>query len=163
MKKTCNRCNNQKELADFGNLRRSKDGLNYWCKSCMRDDRIKYLKNNKEKYNEYYRKRRASDPIFKLSQNLRNLTYQAFIKNGWSKNTKTANILGAEYKFTKTYIESMFVDGMNWGNYGEWHIDHIKPLSSARCKEELIKLCHYTNLQPLWASDNLSKGSKYEG
>ena len=49
---------------------------------------------------------------------------------------------------------------MNWDNRSEWHIDHIVPLSSANTEEELIRLCHYTNLQPLWAEDNLKKGGK---
>ena len=50
---------------------------------------------------------------------------------------------------------------MNWSNYGEWHIDHIIPLSSANTKEELSLLCHHKNLQPLWAYDNLSKNGTY--
>jgi hypothetical protein len=49
---------------------------------------------------------------------------------------------------------------MSWSNHGKWHIDHIIPLSSAKSKEELVKLCHYTNLQPLWALDNLGKANK---
>jgi hypothetical protein len=51
---------------------------------------------------------------------------------------------------------------MSWDNYGYygWHIDHIIPLSSAKTKEEIYKLCHFKNLQPLWWTDNLSKGKK---
>ena len=49
---------------------------------------------------------------------------------------------------------------MSWENHGEWHIDHKKPLASAKTEEELKKLCHYTNLQPLWALDNIRKGAK---
>ena len=49
---------------------------------------------------------------------------------------------------------------MSWENQGKWHIDHITPLSSAKTEEEVYRLCHYTNLQPLWAEDNLKKGSK---
>ena len=62
----------------------------------------------------------------------------------------------------KANLEKQFKDGMSWENYGYrgWHIDHIIPISSANNEEELIKLCHYTNLQPLWAVDNFKKGSK---
>jgi len=57
-------------------------------------------------------------------------------------------------------LEHQFKEGMNWDNQGKWHIDHIIPLSSGNTEEEIIKLCHYTNLQPLWAIDNMKKGSK---
>jgi hypothetical protein len=56
--------------------------------------------------------------------------------------------------------EEKFTEGMSWDNKNEWHIDHIIPLSSAQTEEELYKLCHYTNLQPLWAEDNLRKSNK---
>ena len=69
-------------------------------------------------------------------------------------------MLGIEWEELKTYIEAMFTDGMTWENYGEWHIDHIYPLSKAKDENHLKELCHYTNLQPLWAEDNLSKGDK---
>lgn len=52
---------------------------------------------------------------------------------------------------------------MNWENYGEWHLDHIIPISYAKTIEDIYKLNHYTNLQPLWASENLSKGNRYIG
>jgi len=60
----------------------------------------------------------------------------------------------------KKHIEKQFTKGMSWKNQGDWHIDHIMPLASANTIEETIRLCHYTNLQPLWALDNLEKGAK---
>jgi hypothetical protein len=69
-------------------------------------------------------------------------------------------MLGVSYPEFISYFERLFVEGMSWDNHGEWHIDHIIPLSSVNTEEELIKLCYYTNLQPLWAEDNLKKGSK---
>ena len=71
-------------------------------------------------------------------------------------------IVGLSSEELKIYIESKFLEGMTWENYGlhGWHIDHIIPLSSVKTEDEIIKLCHYTNLQPLWAKDNLSKHNK---
>ena len=60
----------------------------------------------------------------------------------------------------KEHLENQFKEGMTWHNRSEWHIDHIVPLSSANNEEELYKLCHYTNLQPLWAEENLKKSNK---
>lgn len=62
----------------------------------------------------------------------------------------------------RNYLENKFIDGMTWDNKGfyGWHIDHIIPLSSAKTEEEIYKLCHYSNLQPLWAEDNMKKGDK---
>jgi hypothetical protein len=57
-------------------------------------------------------------------------------------------------------MELQFWPGMTWSNYGKWHVDHIIPLCTANSKEALEKLCHYTNLQPLWAVDNLRKNKK---
>jgi hypothetical protein len=70
--------------------------------------------------------------------------------------------LGCSYQDFIIYLEQKFTDGMSWKNYGlyGWHIDHIIPLSSAKNEIDLEKLCHHTNLQPLWAKDNLSKGDK---
>ena len=76
-----------------------------------------------------------------------------------SKN-KTFDFVGCEPKMLIKHIEEQFKDGINWDNYGRWHIDHIIPLSSAKTEEELYKLCHFTNLQPMWALDNIKKGSK---
>jgi hypothetical protein len=69
-------------------------------------------------------------------------------------------ILGCPFSFLIKYIEARFADGMSWENRSKWHIDHIVPLSSAKTKKQLIKLNHYSNLRPIWAKDNLKKGSK---
>lgn len=118
---------------------------------------------NKERQNEYqkdyYKKRIKTDTLFKLKVNLRSRTSIAFRSKGYSKNTKTQEMLGVDWEVAKKHIERQFKKGMNWNNYGEWHIDHIIPLSSAKTEERLKRLCHYTNLQPLWAEDNLSKSN----
>jgi hypothetical protein len=72
----------------------------------------------------------------------------------------TEKLLGSDFNTVKTHIENKFTEGMNWKNQGKWHIDHIIPLSSAKTKDELISLCHYLNLQPLWALDNILKSNK---
>lgn len=79
-----------------------------------------------------------------------------------TKSKSTLELPGCELSFLKGYLESKFEAGMNWENHGEWHIDHIKPCNSFNLVdiEEQKKCFHYTNLQPLWKLDNLSKGSK---
>jgi len=81
---------------------------------------------------------------------------------GKSKSARTEYLTGCTFSELKEFLESKFSPNMNWDNYGEWHIDHIKPLSSFDLskEEELLKACHYTNLQPLWAIDNKKKGNK---
>ena len=137
--------------------------------------RKKYYENNREKqinsvlksrsknvdrYNEYMVNKRKNDPIFKLSFNVRKRLHKFLKINNITKNNKTFEIVGCNPKFLKEYLEIQFKDNMSWDNYGEWHIDHIIPLSSAKTEEEIYKLSHYTNLQPLWAEDNLRKGNK---
>ena len=73
---------------------------------------------------------------------------------------RTKEIVGLDYPEFKNYISSMFTEGMSWENYGEWHLDHIIPLCTAKNEDEVLLLNHYTNLQPLWAEDNLRKGGK---
>jgi hypothetical protein len=76
------------------------------------------------------------------------------------KRNKTFDIVGCTPQELKEHLESQFKDGMSWENRNEWHIDHIIPLCSATTEDELYKLCHYTNLQPLWATENIKKGGK---
>ena len=136
-------------------------------KEHIKEYQKEYIKANKERIKEYqkeYKKeRRKVDPLFKITYNLRNRTYQAFKRKGYCKTSKTQEMLGVSWEVCKAHIERQFTKGMNWDNYGDWHIDHIIPLASANTEERLKKLCHYSNLQPLWAVDNLIKSAKING
>lgn len=135
---------------------------------------LRYSKENKESIktqrsskkdliNEYQRnyarKRFNSDPIFKFKKNIRRSTSEAFRLKKKSK--KTLEILGCSLEEAFAHIEALFQPGMTWDNYGtEWHIDHIIPLASSDTIEKTEKLCHYSNLQPLWALENILKSDK---
>ena len=119
-----------------------------------------YRLENKEKKNEYRKNRKNNDPLYKLTTNLRSMLYKSFNNKGYKKTSKSQEILGCSFDELKTHIESQFEDWMNWDKQGNpedgilepnktWDIDHIIPLSTATTEEELIKLNHYTNLQPL--------------
>jgi hypothetical protein len=134
-----------------------------------------YRDNNKEKINKYYydnrktlvkkaldriQTRRKNDIMFRIKLSLRARVYSFLKKNEITKKNRTFELVGCNPNELKEFLEKKFVDGMSWENYGKWHIDHITPLSSAKTEEEIYKLCHYTNLQPLWATDNLRKSNK---
>jgi hypothetical protein len=120
----------------------------------------KYYQNNKNKFNDYYITKYHSDISYKIGKLLRRRVYD-YITNKNIKITKTLDIVGCTPEFLKEYLENKFTEGMSWDLMGKYiHIDHIIPLSSAKTEEEIYKLCHYTNLQPLWAEDNLRKSNK---
>jgi len=125
-------------------------------------DRTKiWRQNNKEKRNFAEKERRKKDPMVRLTQYLRSRTGFYFKKIGVDKNDKTFKIIGCSLVFLKEFIEKKFTEGMSWELMGKHiHVDHIIPLSYAKTEDELYKLCHYTNLQPLWAEDNLKKSNK---
>jgi hypothetical protein len=128
--------------------------------------RRKHFVNNKEKIlkrtREWDKKRRNADPVYRLRRSTSNLISCYIKRHGYKKDSVAVEILGCEWSFFKEYIENQFLSGMSWDNYGEWHIDHIIPASSANSEEELKKLNHYSNLRPYWAADNLQKGAKFE-
>jgi hypothetical protein len=101
-----------------------------------------------------------SHPINTLKHNLRGLTNRAIKSKGLKRTKKSLVYLGCSIEFLKEHLESNFLEGMNWENHGEWHIDHIVPLSTAKTEEDVYKLNHYTNLQPLWGLDNQRKSNK---
>jgi hypothetical protein len=130
------------------------------------DKLVIYNKKNIEKvrgYKKHYIKdKKKTSILYRLRILMRDRLNKYFKYLSQNKNNSTFHIIGCDPEFLKEHLEKQFKDGMNWGNHGlfGWHIDHIIPLSSAKTEEEIYKLCHYTNLQPLWAKDNLKKSNK---
>jgi hypothetical protein len=113
--------------------------------------------------NEYQKQRKATDPVYRLQHSMRRMTSRVVKQLSLGKKpTCTKKWQGCTAEELKTYLESLFTEGMTWDNYGEWHIDHIRPVSSFSA-EEWEQINHYSNLQPLWAKDNLSKGDSWTG
>jgi len=136
----------------------------------------KHYKNNKEKclnankqwrkdnpnwQIEYEKKKRKTDINYKVTCNLRSRMSMA-VKHQLGIKESTKKLLGCDINFLRKHLEGTFTDDMSWDNYGEWHIDHIIPCTKFDLtdKEEQKKCFHYSNLQALWALDNISKGNK---
>jgi hypothetical protein len=156
-----------KRLYNFLNKERIKEKSREYRelnKDIIYEKRKLYRIKNKDKINDYRKKKLLNDPLFKLSHTIRNSIKNSIKKQGYSKKSKTYIILGCSYEFFKTYIEDKFDEKMSWNNHGNyWHLDHIIPISWAKDEEELYKLNHYTNFQPLSAIQNLSKNNNYAG
>ena len=121
-----------------------------------------YRLKNKELLNKKILDRQSKDPLFKFICSIRKLICSSIKKMNYTKKSKTFEILGCTFEEFKQHLEIQFTEGMSLENHGKWHMDHIVPISSAKTEEEVIKLNHYTNFQPLWAKDNLIKSNKYE-
>ena len=184
--KICSKCGEEKVVSEFSKDITKKDGHRPNCKVCnikyfkLRrlenpelmakklkefykknpEKRKEYRENYKSRKHEQRKERRKTDIIFSLTNNLRCRLAKYLKTLNITKKNKTFEIVGCTPIELKEHLEKQFVDGMNWENRGEWHIDHIIPLSSAKTEEEVYKLCHYTNLQPLWAEENLLKSNK---
>lgn len=127
-----------------------------------------YLKHKDElrpKVRLYEKHRLKTDVIYRMKRYISDNIRKSLKKGFLIKNNKTETYLGCTIDFLKQHLESKFTQGMSWHNYGEWHIDHKKPCASfdLSTKEGQCKCFHYSNLQPLWAIDNITKNSIYEG
>jgi hypothetical protein len=140
-----------------------KSGMNYKEKNRAKinEQGKEYYKNNKEACYQRNKKiiyqKYANDPLFKLKFNLRKLINNSIKRQGYGKLSKSFIILGCDFEQFKIHIESKFESWMTWENYGgiptelneRWDIDHIIPVSLAEDETEIVKLNHFTNLQPL--------------
>lgn len=174
--KQCVRCEKQLSENYFYKNSSSPTGFYNICKSCKSSTCSKYAKNNSEKTQKdnaewfqtnkelirdertAYQTKWRQIPANRIAHSLRKRIRHA-IKCG-----SAIDNLDCSTEELKIKLESKFQSGMSWNNYGKWHIDHIKPLSKFDLTDpiQLKEACHYTNLQPLWAKDNLRKGAKYE-
>jgi len=125
--------------------------------------RIKYLTKDKQLNRERYK----NDFIYKLKANIREALRRALKYSGAAKDSPSIKYLGCSIEDFKKYIQNKFKPGMTWENHGRgegcWHLDHIMPLNLLKeGTATLEQLCHFSNYQPLWEKENLSKNSKYE-
>lgn len=126
-------------------------------------------KDNREHVNkykrDYERKRRAEDPKYRLGIRTRTAVWQLLKERNINKTNKTFTLLGYTIEELMNHLEQQFAEGMNWDNYGEWHVDHKKPMAlfdfTSTDDEEFKECWSLNNLQPLWEKDNLSKGTRY--
>jgi hypothetical protein len=175
-KKVCKRCGKVKLIENFYLSKRNSRCI--WCKDCSKDFYKKYYQKNRRRIlkrtNEYKRKNKNKTAIrlkqkykncleFRIKNNLQHRIHLALIKN--IKLSHTTELIGCFIPELRRHIERQFKIGMTWDNYNRngWHIDHIRPCASFDLSklEEQKKCFHFTNLQPLWAGENLKKGSNY--
>ncbi len=187
----CPKCKEEKELSKFHKDKNRKYGYDYVCKICRKkyqiknkDKLIKYgkqyrlknkkretirvlnwRKNNLEKSQKYFREYRKqkykTNSNFKISQNI--ISRISHVLKGNNKSLSTMFLIGCEIDYLMYHIQRKFTKGMTWDNYGDWHIDHIKPCAKFDLSNPLEqqKCFNYKNLQPLWAIDNIRKSDKY--
>ena len=180
--KICTKCKENRLLIEYHKASKEKDGLKDACKYCIKEQSRERYINNKERINkvtrswkqrnksrtrEIQKERLKTDINYKLSRNLRKRLWEA-VKN--KKPGSAIKELGCTVEELKIYLEKKFyphpVSGeiMTWENYGlyGWHIDHKKPLAAFNLsnKKQFKQACHFTNLQPMWAEENLTKWCK---
>lgn len=141
--KKCKQCQEDKSLEEFYVHRKAKDGRHNKCKACMKIINNKYQwsedqRISKRSYNvAYYKQRTANDSIFYFKRGVRSSMTTYFKKAArgqFLKAESTQDLLGCSLEFFISHIVSQFTEGMTLENYGEWHLDHIIPLATAKAK-----------------------------
>lgn len=175
--KKCTKCKLLKPLCLFNRDNSRGSGLCFRCKDC---DRL-YRSANRARLSEtnrvwregsreerrayswsYWRERQERDVGYYISTRLRNRVKMALTRG--LRSGKFWDLTGCTIGELLEHIERQFTSGMSWENRGQWHLDHIRPCASFDLSDpEQQRACfHFTNLQPLWARDNLAKGARYE-
>jgi hypothetical protein len=126
-----------------------------------------YAKNRDKIISEGYKhkkERLKNDALFKYKENVRHLVYCSFKRKGHQKTSNTQEIIGCTFEQLKEHLNKTFYEnyGVEYDGQETVHIDHIVPLATAKTKEDVIKLCHFSNLQLLKAKDNIEKSDKID-
>jgi hypothetical protein len=133
-------------------------------KEYLKEYREKNIDRIREVKRTYEKTRKHNDPIYKLINNFRTAIYQVLKENNVQKNGHYFEILKYSPEDLIVHLENQFRDGMNWDNYGEWHVDHVLPISRHNIQEigdeEFMKCWSLNNLQPMWGEDNIRKSNK---
>lgn len=176
--KTCGVCFNEKKISLFHKQIGSKDGYRSMCKKCRSDkfkndyrnlsefskihqERTKeYRINNRKKVNEYFKDRYIRKPH---EYAWRGMLGSVIRRLGRKKESSTYEVLGYSAEQLKNHMENLFVEGMSWDNWGEWHIDHKIPISNFDKDEDPKIVNSLKNLQPMWAAENIRKSNKIYG
>lgn len=177
--KVCIACKCRRPILDFYRDAYTKDGHGANCKTCSNKRQRKKklraemspesLANLREYMTTYIRNRSASDIGFAVERKLRAAVATALNRDKRKKlrkADKTESYFGCAIDGVRAHLESLFSPGMTWDNHGVrgWHVDHIRPIASFDKSDPdwAHAACHYTNLQPLWATDNLAKADKWD-
>ena len=128
----------------------------------VKNTKKEHRKKHNNKRSDSEKLKRVNDPLFKVTESIRSSIRKSIKKLGFTKKSKTHKILGCSFEEFKLYLESKFEPWMSWNNYGlyngelnyGWDIDHVMPLSSANSEEEILRLNHFSNLQPLCSKIN---------
>lgn len=185
----CRRCGLEKPLAEFNKNIELIKRTPRVCRACYlarnngyrranpgpsREASRKWHQKNREKvlarlrkrdparHAIYARERRRKNLHIRIQDNIRRRINE-YIRKGW-KSANTAALLGCTVEALKLHIERLFEPGMTWENYGPvWHIDHVRPCASfdLTIADQQHECFHFTNLQPLFESDNLRKSATY--
>ena len=158
--KKCTNCKVAKPFSDFTKHSTTKDKLRCYCRICHNSRTTQWHKNNRGKYNGFYKKRRVEDEPFRLACNLRSRLRIALPKELTRKTSKTEELLEISFQEIKDYIEFLLTSDMSWKNID---LDHVQPLSSYDLTdpEQLKEAAHFSNIQPLLKRDNRKKGANY--
>ena len=167
LNKSCNSCSYIGN--NFKKNNKSSDGYYYICNNCwkpkewtkekQKESQLKYSQNNKEKLQIKWKKH-GLNPNRRIRDSLNKRIKSCL----FTKNNKTFEYIGCDKNFLKQWFEYNFEENMTFDNYGEWHIDHVKPCSSFDLtnEQEIYECFNWKNIRPCWKKDNLEKSDKID-